>query len=80
VRLDPGSWSRPAIFDLIQARGNVPPDEMRRTFNLGIGMVLVLPGDRVQDCIEALAATGVSAFLIGEVIPAADGPRVTFSP
>src|SRR5690606_33504466 len=47
--VDYGAWERPPIFSLIQDLGGVPEDDMRRTFNLGIGLVAILPGDKAQE-------------------------------
>ena len=50
VEIDPRSWPRQPIFDLLQHRGNIPQDDLRRTFNLGIGMVFV--SRRKQDWVR----------------------------
>ncbi len=64
VRLDPSAWQVPAIFGLIASAG-VPEAEMRRTFNLGIGMVVVVDRERA----EAATAAIDDARVIGEVVP-----------
>jgi len=64
VRLDPSSWEVPAIFAIIAGAG-VPEAEMRRTFNLGIGMVVVVDRDRADAAVAAIS----DARVIGEVVP-----------
>lgn len=71
-----GTWPVPSIFSLIQQRGDVADEEMVATFNLGIGMTVVVPRDAVDTALDALG----EAYLVGEVVPVDDGePRVTFS-
>ncbi len=48
-RVDYESWERPPIFNLIQERGVVPEEDMRDTFNLGIGLIVILPPSAEQD-------------------------------
>jgi phosphoribosylformylglycinamidine cyclo-ligase len=67
-RLDPASWDVPEIFDRIQRLGEVADDEMARVFNLGIGMVLVVPRDEVDRAVEVLGRHGHDARVIGEVV------------
>ena len=60
-------WERPALFRLIQEKGAVPEDDMRRTFNLGIGLVAVVPEARAEAAVEALEAMGEQPIRIGRV-------------
>ncbi|MBW6508312.1 MAG: phosphoribosylformylglycinamidine cyclo-ligase [Desulfuromonadales bacterium] len=69
------SWDKPAIFELLRQGGNVPLEEMYRTFNYGVGMVLVAPQAETDDILSRLAALGETAWLIGH-IAAADAPGV----
>ncbi len=69
VRLDYGAWPEPALFGLIRSAG-VAEDEMRRTFNLGIGYVLIVARDAAPDVQATLAAAGEAATVIGEVVQA----------
>ncbi len=67
LKIDWNSWERPPLFTLIQKLGDVPEDDMRRTFNLGIGLVLITPqaaGDRVLRMLRRLRETPI---VIGEV-------------
>jgi phosphoribosylformylglycinamidine cyclo-ligase len=63
-----GSWEVPALFRLIQEGGEVPDEEMVRTFNMGIGMVVVVaPGD-LHDVEHSLERRGEPSFVIGRVV------------
>ncbi|WP_242396248.1 phosphoribosylformylglycinamidine cyclo-ligase [Anaeromyxobacter oryzisoli] len=65
--LEERRWPRPAIFDLIETEGQVPRDEMYRTFNMGLGLVaIVAPGDEAATH-AALAARGLAAWTVGAV-------------
>ncbi len=64
------SWEKPAIFEMLRQGGNIPEDEMFRTFNYGIGMTLVVPAKEVDDILGRLAGLGERAYLIGEIAPA----------
>jgi phosphoribosylformylglycinamidine cyclo-ligase len=74
AELKTGSWPRAPIFDLIQSRGDVTPEEMYRTFNMGIGLCAVLPKADVAGATAALAELDLPAFAIG-VLKALDDPR-----
>jgi phosphoribosylformylglycinamidine cyclo-ligase len=64
---DWAAWARPAVFQWLQETGGVPEDDMRRTFNLGIGMVLIVDAALTGDIITTLEAHGERAFVIGAV-------------
>lgn len=61
------AWTRPAIFQLIERFGKVPAEDMWRTFNNGIGIVLVVADDVVGEVLLRLQALKEDAFVIGEV-------------
>ena len=65
AHFDWNAWKRPAVFEWLQETGGVPEADMRRTFNLGIGMVLIVAPERVKDVLAMLTAAGESAFQIG---------------
>lgn len=67
VRLREGSWETPAIFDFIQKAGQIPLSEMYRTFNCGIGMVIICPKKEEENLLARLADLGERAWVIGEV-------------
>jgi len=58
----------PPLFRLIQAGGGVPEEEMLRTFNMGIGMVVVVGPDDLHDVAHSLERRGETTFVIGSVI------------
>lgn len=60
-------WKRPYIFDLIQQEGNVPESDMRRTFNLGVGLVFVINEKKVDLVFKCLKQIGEKPFIIGGV-------------
>jgi phosphoribosylformylglycinamidine cyclo-ligase len=67
LKIDWDSWDVPPIFRLIQKKGSVSDDEMRRAFNLGIGYILIVaPSDR-ENLIEALKTDGEVPIVIGDV-------------
>jgi phosphoribosylformylglycinamidine cyclo-ligase len=66
--VDPGSWSRPAVFDRLQALGEIDEREMRTVFNLGVGMIVVV---RAQDEAAARAACPEPLVRIGHVVAGA---------
>lgn len=61
------SWTVPPIFPFLQENGNVSPDEMCRTFNCGIGMVVIVSAKLVDDIVQQLKALGETPFVIGEI-------------
>jgi phosphoribosylformylglycinamidine cyclo-ligase len=75
--IEVGSLPRPAIFDWLQSRGGVADEEMFRTFNCGVGMVVcVAPGD-AETALETLRAAGETVWRIGTVEASAErAPRV----
>ena len=74
VRKD--SYEVPAIFRLIQKRGNIDEHMMYNTFNMGIGMVLAVKAQDADRTIAALEAAGEKAFLIGSVAAGEKGVDV----
>ena len=73
-----GSWPVPPVFDRIQRAGNVAPDEMLRTFNLGVGMCAVVGKSDAASALELLRARGQPACEIGviEAAPQLAEPEV----
>jgi phosphoribosylformylglycinamidine cyclo-ligase len=68
ARLDLGTFTRPPIFDLIAKSGPVDEDELRRTFNLGVGLVIVVAKAAVDRAIATLEQAGERAFSLGEIV------------
>ena len=56
------------IFDLIAAWGNVPERDMFNTYNMGVGMSVVVPAEQVETALEILKANGETAYVIGSII------------
>ena len=65
--IDWRSWPVPAVFDLVAEASGAGVEEMRRTFNLGVGMVLVAPAERAPDAISRGNLGGFASFEIGRV-------------
>ena len=61
------------IFDLIQKFGNIPERDMFNTYNMGVGMSIVVPKDEVETALSVLKANGEDAYVIGEIIEGEDG-------
>jgi len=72
VTLERRNWTAPPIFSLIQEKGNVEDVEMYRTFNMGIGLVLIVPREEAAQVACRLNELGEHAWLVGEVHK---GPR-----
>jgi len=72
VTVERRSWGVPPIFQLIQDLGRIENSEMHRTFNMGIGFVLIVPKHRAMDVVAAAQEAGEVAQIIGEVHK---GPR-----
>jgi phosphoribosylformylglycinamidine cyclo-ligase len=77
--IDTASWQRPAIFDWLQEHGGIEDAEMYRTFNCGVGMVLCVAPDDVEQTLQILAAQGEQASVIGRIDAATDDRRVILS-
>ena len=70
--IERSSWSVPALFNAIQRAGGVHLEEMWRTFNMGVGMVVIVP----PDVPSIAAAAGIPVWRIGEVVPQSGTRRV----
>jgi len=62
-----GSWQVPPIFSLIGRLGNVPEDEMYKTFNMGLGMIVIVPRREAGNITAALSEAGEKVFEVGRV-------------
>jgi phosphoribosylformylglycinamidine cyclo-ligase len=62
-----GTWEIPPIFSFLKEKGNISEDEMLRTFNNGIGMILVVRTKEAQEILGRLHSLGQKAFVIGEI-------------
>ncbi len=67
LQIDWSAWEMQAIFKIIQKEGNIPDSEMRKVFNLGVGLVLVVNTGTVESFLNACKTTSEQAFVIGSV-------------
>jgi phosphoribosylformylglycinamidine cyclo-ligase len=65
--VDPSSWELPPLFATLQQAGGISTDEMREVFNLGVGLIAVLPPGAVSTVQAAAAAAGVHTWPMGEI-------------
>jgi phosphoribosylformylglycinamidine cyclo-ligase len=65
--IDGNSWQWPDIFNWLQEKGNITEHEMYRTFNCGVGMIIVVPADQVEKSLTLLTEQGEKAWHIGEI-------------
>jgi phosphoribosylformylglycinamidine cyclo-ligase len=63
-----GSWPSLPIFEHLQKLGNVPQDEMLRTFNMGLGMLLVVPSKKFKKAQSVLERVGEKAYTVGRIV------------
>ncbi len=68
LNINKNSYELPAIFKLIQKEGNIPERDMYNTFNMGIGMAIIVSKDEVQKTLDILKEEGETAYEIGEVV------------
>ena len=68
LKIDKNSYEVPALFKLIASRGNIPERDMYNTFNMGIGMAVIVPENEVEKAINLLKEAGEEAYLIGSVV------------
>ena len=73
--VDPGSWEVPPLFSILQRAGSVSTEEMRDVFNLGVGLVAVLPSEAVPAVQAAAMADRVVTWTMGEIRPGAQAVR-----
>lgn len=69
AQIEYGSWPILPIFSLLQRLGSVSNNDMFRTFNMGIGMVLIVPSEQADEAIKLAEANGERAYRIGTVTP-----------
>ena len=71
------SWVAPKVFAWLQAQGQVDDVEMARTFNCGIGMVVIVAKENAAAATKLLQAHGETVFTVGEIRVRADGEKQT---
>jgi phosphoribosylformylglycinamidine cyclo-ligase len=67
ARIDTASWQVPPLFELLRATGDVPETDWRRTFNLGVGMIFVVPLRKLDAAIRLLGRAGEKPWVIGDI-------------
>jgi phosphoribosylformylglycinamidine cyclo-ligase len=75
--IDQSQWQRPKLFDWLQAEGKVAEAEMHRVFNCGIGMVVIVARENVEQALQLLHAAGEKAVVIGGIEARGDGEAQT---
>ena len=68
LRVDWSAWERPVLFRLIQRLGEIPEEDARRAFNLGVGMILIVSRKNVDRMVRFLHKQGEQAMIVGEVV------------
>ncbi len=67
ARIDAGAWEQSRLMAFLQAQGNIEPEEMARTFNCGVGMVLAVAADEAEALAADLTAAGETVYTIGAI-------------
>lgn len=67
AKIDASLWPRPAIFDWLSKTGGVSTDEMYRVFNMGIGLIVVLPKEAIEPAKAAISDCGLDCWLVGTI-------------
>jgi phosphoribosylformylglycinamidine cyclo-ligase len=80
IVINPTAWPRPAVFEWLQRHGSISDSEMMRTFNCGIGMVMVAGEDSAAGLVRASAEAGIPCFDIGSVVRQQGSKRVEYLP
>ena len=70
------SWTPPAVFQVLQAHGDVPQASMDQTFNMGVGMAAIVAPEAADGALRLLAARGVPAWVLGETTPGCGAVRL----
>jgi phosphoribosylformylglycinamidine cyclo-ligase len=71
--IDTNTWEQPAIFKFLADKGNVPADEMYRTFNMGIGLMAIVDDSEANDILHHFSAVGEEPYIIGEIATRENG-------
>ena len=78
AKIDGSTWTRPAIFDWLQEKGNIDAHEMHRVFNNGIGLAVIVAAEDAERAMKAFEAEGETVYRIGEIaaLPEGEAPCV----
>jgi len=79
ARVDLGSWTVPPIFEVLREAGEIPQDQMLRTFNFGIGLVLAVDPDQAEELCDLVGAMGAPGQVIGEIVRGDEASEVVFA-
>ena len=79
AHVDADAWEQPRLMAFLQAQGNIEPEEMARTFNCGVGMVIAVAESDVADVTAALEAAGEAVHRIGHIVAGEKGCTVSGS-
>ncbi|PWC18152.1 phosphoribosylformylglycinamidine cyclo-ligase [Brenneria corticis] len=79
ANIDEASWQWPAVFNWLQQAGNVSRHEMYRTFNCGVGMIVVLPAEQADEAVALLNGSGETAWKIGLINQTDTGDAVVIN-
>jgi len=77
-RLDPASWPMPSVMRVLGILGGIADAELRATFNAGLGMTVVVPAEAASTAVELARTEGIPAWIVGEVVEAADIGRLRY--
>jgi phosphoribosylformylglycinamidine cyclo-ligase len=78
AQVDLSCWTAPPLFHWLMGQGHVPLDDMLRTFNMGIGLIIVTAPGKADHVMDELAARGGHSRVIGEIV-AGSGPSVSYT-
>jgi len=78
AEIDTKSWSPGPVFDWLKEHGNIETGEMRRTFNCGVGMVVIVDSSEADKTVQILNEHGESAWRIGQIVPGDNAPGVRY--
>ena len=73
--IDTGSWTIPPLFQFLMAKSGLGLDDARRSFNLGVGLVLIVAPEQVAEVLRHLAAAGETPWVLGELVAGEGGVR-----
>ena len=68
VEIDYGTWTVPPVFSYIQKAANIELEDMCSTFNMGVGMMMMVPADKVEECMGYLKEAGEEPTVIGRIV------------
>jgi phosphoribosylformylglycinamidine cyclo-ligase len=78
--IDTSAWPRPAVFDWLKAQGGIEDQEMYRTFNCGIGMIVCVAPEDAQAALDCLEEQGETAWTVGRIVQGSGPAKVDLGP